>query len=98
MDRRMGTGFRKEKLAETIPWREQSSNPGQTSRRPEIKRSGKFGEWKNWFTPEDVAFFKPRMEKFMGRYGYLLDWNLPDDQKINSITSIDYIKRYSGII
>ena len=66
--------------------------------RPEIKRNGKIGEWKNWFTPEDVDFFKPRMEKFMGRYCYPLDWNLPDDQQLNPITSIDYLKRYSGII
>lgn len=65
--------------------------------RPGIKRTGKFGEWKNWFTPEDVAFFKPRMGKFMGRYGYFLDWNLPDSQQISPISSIDYIKRYAGI-
>lgn len=64
---------------------------------PAIKRNGKFGEWKNWFTPEDVNFFRPRMEKFMERYGYPLDWNLPENQKINPTTSIDYIKRYAGI-
>ena len=65
--------------------------------RPEIKRAGKFGEWKNWFTSEDVAFFKPRMEKFMRKYCYPLDWQLPDDQKIDPVTSIDYIKRYACI-
>lgn len=64
---------------------------------PAIRRTGKFGEWKNWFTVEDVTFFRPRMENFMKRYGYLLDWNLADNQNINPITSIDYIKRYAGI-
>ena len=40
---------------------------------------------------------KAVLEKFMRKYSYPLDWQLPDDQKIDPVTSIDYIKRYACI-
>ena len=65
--------------------------------RPEIKREGKFGGWKNWFTNEDINFFRPRMEKFLKRYEYTDDWNLSDHKVIKPENTINYVKKYAGI-
>ena len=46
---------------------------------------------------EGCELFRPRMDKFMERYEYLFGLNLPENQKIKPTTSIDYIKKYTGI-
>lgn len=40
------------------------------------KRKITSGDWKNWFTPSDVEFFKPLMAGFIRQYGYEDDWQL----------------------
>lgn len=44
---------------------------------PELDRVGRSktaGDWRNWFTEEDVAYFRPRFGPWMERYGYDDDW------------------------
>ena len=64
---------------------------------PKIKRSGGMGEWRQWFTAEDIDFFRPRMSSFMKRYGYADDWELPKVPVIDPSTSIDYVKQHAGL-
>jgi hypothetical protein len=64
---------------------------------PAIKRSGGMGEWRQWFTAEDIDFFRPRMSSFMKRYGYADDWELPKVPVIDPTTSIDYVKQHAGL-
>jgi hypothetical protein len=33
-------------------------------------------DWQNWFTAEDVAFFRPYLAPYMDAYGYPDDWTL----------------------
>ncbi|MDD5610421.1 MAG: hypothetical protein PHH69_02620 [Candidatus Omnitrophica bacterium] len=41
------------------------------------------GAWRNWFTEEDIAFFKPLFSGFMEVFGYdIADWDLHKEQKI----------------
>jgi len=36
------------------------------------KKTG--GDWKNWFTAEDIIFFKPILERYMDTFDYTPDW------------------------
>lgn len=42
------------------------------------------GDWKNWFVPDDVSYFKPIMDQFIDAYGYSDDWSMDDKQSISS--------------
>ena len=44
-----------------------------------VARSKTYSDWRNWFLPEDVEFFRPRMAEYMDEYGYGDDWTLPEE-------------------
>jgi len=46
-------------------------------------RQKKSGGWRDWFTPDDVAHFKPIFTPFLERYGFDLDWSLNSPQTLN---------------
>ena len=64
---------------------------------PQIKRSGKTGDWRQWFLQSDVEFFRPRFERYMQIYGYEDEWDLPKKQRIDRSTSIDYVRKYAKL-
>ena len=74
-----------------------SSSNGDEVVNPSIKRSAKSGEWRQWFTPSDIDFFRPRFIKYMNNYGYDDDWNLEEKQSISYETSIEYIRKYAKL-
>lgn len=41
-----------------------------------ITRTKTYGDWRNWFTPEDVDFYRPPFERYIARYGHPADWDL----------------------
>ena len=47
-----------------------------------IERTKSKGGWRNWFTQEDVEYFKPRFKKYMTRFGYWDDWRLNEKQVV----------------
>ena len=59
---------------------------------PRIKREGKKGNWKNWFTDEDVEYFMPRMCHFIDFFGYSNNWEISVDPKIEKMYSLNYIE------
>ena len=61
--------------------------------RSHIARSGRYGGWRNWFTPDDIPYFRPLLEGYMRRYGYPDDWELADQPLIDSETASVYVER-----
>jgi hypothetical protein len=48
-----------------------------------VRRTKSYGDWRNWFTEEDVQVFKPLLSPWLGRYGYDADnWTLNQDPVI----------------
>ena len=41
-----------------------------------VFRSGRAGNWRDWFCPEDVDHYRPLLSAYMSRYGYADDWEL----------------------
>lgn len=60
-----------------------------------ISRKGTSGDWKNWFTPEDVAFFRPAMDPFITKYGFDPEWTLEAEPLIEPKYCSQYITRLS---
>jgi hypothetical protein len=57
-----------------------------------ILRSGEAGDWRHWFTEEDVTAYRPYVARYMKRFEYPDDWVLADDPVISSETSSCYIE------
>lgn len=60
-----------------------------------ISRKGTSGDWKNWFTPEDVAFFRDSMDGFINKYGFDSEWRLEAKPMIEPKYCSQYIQRLS---
>jgi len=56
-------------------------------------RQKKSGGWRDWFTPEDIAYFKPIFEPFLERYGFDPDWSLSSPQTLNPAYGSEYVSR-----
>lgn len=61
--------------------------------RQRVERTKWYGDWKNWFTEEDVIFFQPRYKKFLQLYGYEDDWSLNPNPVISSEHASLYVER-----
>lgn len=58
-----------------------------------VLRSGGAGEWRHWFTAEDVEHFRPAMAEYLRRFGYADDWELPDEPHIDPDAGSGYVER-----
>jgi hypothetical protein len=57
-----------------------------------VVRTKSYGSWKNWFTKEDVIFFKDLCSGFMLKHGFF-DWELNKKQEILPEHCSDYVIR-----
>lgn len=57
-----------------------------------VERTKNYGDWKNWFTPDDVEYFKPIFKEYMDYFGYS-DWELPAEQRISPSHGSTYVLR-----
>jgi hypothetical protein len=57
-----------------------------------VLRSGE-STWRHWFTPEDVDYFRPRMRRYMERFGYEDDWELAAEPVIAPEEASLYARR-----
>jgi len=58
-----------------------------------VARTKKYGDWKNWFTPEDVEYFKPLLKEAMQVQGYDFgNWTLNEKQIINQEHCDGYVE------
>jgi hypothetical protein len=58
-----------------------------------VIRTKTYGNWKNWFLPEDIQFFKPLFDEYMRCYGYSDDWILNARQTISPESCSKYVER-----
>jgi hypothetical protein len=58
-----------------------------------IARKKGSGDWRNWFTQEDVEFFKPVYQDFIVTYHYDPAWEFNQPQAIEYRSSVDYLRR-----
>jgi hypothetical protein len=59
-----------------------------------VARKKAFGDWRNWFTPEDEDLFKPAYRAYMQTIGYdLEDWRLSSEPVIEPQFASEYMKR-----
>lgn len=58
-----------------------------------VARSGTHGDWRNWFTPEDLTVMRPITHLGLTLQGYdPNDWELAAESRIDSGTSVDYVR------
>jgi hypothetical protein len=58
-----------------------------------VERTKAAHDWQNWFTAEDVAFFRPHLAPYMRAYGYPDDWTLAAEPCIRPEHGSDYVRR-----
>ena len=58
-----------------------------------VVRSRAYGNWKNWFTPEDIDYFRSSYLTYMNQFGYPDTWDLNDVPVIDPETSSRYVRR-----
>ena len=58
-----------------------------------VVRKKAYGDWRHWFTQEDVEFFRPAYTPYMEVVGYdCSDWNLNPDPVIEPQFSSEYLQ------
>jgi hypothetical protein len=57
-----------------------------------IARSKRYDNWKNWFTPEDIAAFRPVFQPLMDKVGYDDEWALNSAQAIEPQHASVYVE------
>lgn len=58
-----------------------------------VKRSGSFGNWRNWFTEKDCLFFRALYYESLLKLGYNADdWDLETNQCIDPAISSEYME------
>ena len=67
----------------------------QTSEHMHVARTKSYGDWRNWFTPKDVVFFKNHYQDLLATLGYDDDWQLNENQTISQETTLTYLDKWS---
>ena len=58
-----------------------------------VVRSKKSGNWREWFTPEDVAHLRPICSDLIDIFGYSESWDLDMPQRLDPAFGSDYVQR-----
>jgi hypothetical protein len=58
-----------------------------------VPRTRGSGDWRHWFTPDDVAYFQPVLAAYMRHYEYPADWRLADAPVIRPAHCTEYVAR-----
>ncbi len=60
-----------------------------------VKRTQSYGFWRDWFTDEDVVFFRPLFSRYMKIMGYdACDWEINRPKKIHPGQGSEYVKLF----
>lgn len=63
-----------------------------SSWRDHATRSGGAGLWQHWFTPEDIAAYRPYVAGYMARFGYEDRWELATEPVISADSASGYVE------
>jgi len=58
-----------------------------------VTRTRSSGDWRNWFTAEDVAYFRPVLDEAMQAFGYQDAWELAASPAIAPANGSEYVRR-----
>jgi hypothetical protein len=58
-----------------------------------VARTKSSGSWRNWFTEDDVVFFRPIYHDFMCHFGYDDDWKVNPYKKIFPSHCSEYVEK-----
>jgi hypothetical protein len=58
-----------------------------------VPRTRHYGNWRDWFLEEDVAYFRPVFAAYLDRHGYAPEWRLNDNPCIRPEHCTDYVAR-----
>lgn len=65
----------------------------RTTKKSKVSRRKAYGDWRHWYTEEDVAFYKPVYLPYMELIGYDCDdWTLSSEPVIESEYASMYVK------
>lgn len=82
---------RLEDLSKHVGFAVQNTRVESTSRTGHVMRSLGYGDWRHWFTSEDVSFFRPYVEEYLKAFDYEDDWRLASEQSIDPATASTYV-------
>ncbi len=67
--------------------------PGGTGKEKVVRKKA-YGDWRHWYTEDDVTFFKPAYSPYMENVGYDCDdWNISEQPLIEPEFSSEYMQR-----
>jgi hypothetical protein len=73
----------------------QSKVPSRLNR---VVRTKKYGNWRRWFTEEDVKYFKPIYKEFLDKLGYDgEDWELTPCDTLPAEEGSKYMRKIFGL-
>lgn len=58
-----------------------------------VVRTMRYGNWRDWFTAEDVEYFRPILQPFLDRYYGAVDWDLNKNPKIHVEHGSNYVTK-----
>lgn len=85
-----------EELSDYLGFEVKNAETSSESWLGHIARSKSYGEWRDWFLPEDVEFFRPLFARFMEYQGYADEWDLPVEQHIDPSSASEHIAKKLG--
>lgn len=70
----------------------QSSDVDRT-RHKRVRRSATYGDWRRWFTPSDIDYFRPLLSASLQKAGYGDDWELERHPVIDPASGSDFVRK-----
>lgn len=58
-----------------------------------VARTKSSGDWRNWFTEQDVKYFSDSYHEYLAKYGYDVEWKLSPAPEILPEHSTEYVMR-----
>lgn len=58
-----------------------------------VARTKGSGDWRNWFTEQDVKYFSDPYDEYLAKYGYDMEWKLSPAPEILPEYSTEYVMR-----
>ena len=58
-----------------------------------VARTTGSGDWKNWFTEQDIEYFRDAYHEYLAEYEYALEWELSPEPEILPEHSTEYVLR-----
>ena len=69
-------------------------NVGVSDAHKRVVRSKSYGNWRRWFTADDVGYLKPAFHRYLEFAGYdIKDWNLDPVANLPKAEGSDYMKK-----